>query len=869
MNVEKLSIKRIYVLSFLIPVIIFMVVGVLLKLYPIGDNTVLFSDMNNQFVSFYTYFKNMCVTNNNIFYTFSKNLGGDMIGFAAYYLTNPYLFILFLFPNKYLPTGIYIMEILMLATAGLTMQLFFVNVYKRSNLAFSTAYSMMGYVLAYFTLPIYFCNIILLPLVMMGLHNIINSHVVDTNKKNDVMFQNNEKQIVVSSEIHSVANYVNRNTILYIICLATSIITNYYIGYMLCLFLVLYFVYLCIDKNIFSIRVLIGFVINSMLGVMLSCVYLIPVALSLRGQKNAPDTSIMSLRTTFRITGFYSSFIPCSFSGDYSNYAFPYVYIGIVAMLFVAYFFISRSVSIREKIAAAFIVLSMFVCLYVHPLNVIWHAFNEPVGFAHRFAFYLSFVLIEIGFKGYSKVNLSGIVKIVPKIMCGLLILELFVNAYHTLKIQVDNATPQSKYEAYYNNLEPTISAIKQFETQRSGEDTSLYRIEKDFQYNMEDAMTYDYIGLTHNSSCETETVKNFMGKMGFRNQGIWAFYNQGSTAFADSFLGVKYFVSKYDTSEKLYKENGLGTNGYFTFENEYALPLGSFVNSEKIKAVDLTTDNLFEIQNEIASAYNFDKRIYNEANVSEVRICGNVELSDDFRRHLNDNHVVIKEVTMSDDSTEGGTYVAGNGYIEFEVEISEDDRNLYMYFTAPTYQGARIYVDGLDWEEYFSDWRWAIEKAGRYNAGRNVPIRLVSTADKLTLSDYFLYEEDLSKLAQWYNDLSFGELNNISLHKISSSHIKGTYTCDREGELLFTIPYDKGWHIKVDGKSVKQREELSALMAIDVTGGTHEIEMIYVPQGLLVGAIVTVITMILGVTVALKTDGVRHCVFLCFLVDR
>ena len=102
---------------------------------------------------------------------------------------------------------------------------------------------------------------------------------------------------------------------------------------------------------------------------------------------------------------------------------------------------------------------------------------------------------------------------------------------------------PVLKSESDVNNI---IEEIKNAEGKNS-----LYRIEKDIMYTMVDPMAFDYAGLSHNSSCEKAKVKDFMSKMGFRNQGIWAFYNQGSTAFADSFLGVKYFISRFDSTDK------------------------------------------------------------------------------------------------------------------------------------------------------------------------------------------------------------------------------------------------------------------------------------------------------------------------------
>ena len=92
-----------YILSFMIPIVLMTVISLLLEMYPFGERTVLISDMNKQFNDYFAYFKTIITGENNLIYTFSKNLGGDMIGFSAYYLQNPFLLLLLIFPNEILP----------------------------------------------------------------------------------------------------------------------------------------------------------------------------------------------------------------------------------------------------------------------------------------------------------------------------------------------------------------------------------------------------------------------------------------------------------------------------------------------------------------------------------------------------------------------------------------------------------------------------------------------------------------------------------------------------------------------------------------------------------------------------------------------
>lgn len=43
----------------------------------------------------------------------------------------------------------------------------------------------------------------------------------------------------------------------------------------------------------------------------------------------------------------------------------------------------------------------MLISFYISTLDVIWHGLNHPVGFPYRYAFYFSFLLLHIAYKGF------------------------------------------------------------------------------------------------------------------------------------------------------------------------------------------------------------------------------------------------------------------------------------------------------------------------------------------------------------------------------------------------------------------------------------------------------------------------------------
>ena len=168
-----------YVAAFLIPAVIYTVTLTLTGTWPFGDNALLVSDISSQFAAFYTYFKNILMSNDDMIYTFAKSLGGDMPGFAGYYLNNPFLFLLLLFKDEYVPAGIVLIIGIQLGLMGVTMAILLKDIAGSDSSLyrmipfFSTAYAFSGYVLAYITLPIYFCSLIMFPLVMLGIRRLM------------------------------------------------------------------------------------------------------------------------------------------------------------------------------------------------------------------------------------------------------------------------------------------------------------------------------------------------------------------------------------------------------------------------------------------------------------------------------------------------------------------------------------------------------------------------------------------------------------------------------------------------------------------------------------------------------------------------
>ena len=106
------------------------------------------------------------------------------------------------------------------------------------------------------------------------------------------------------------------------------------------------------------------------------------------------------------------------------------------------------------------------------------------------------------------------------------------------------------------------------------------------------------------------------------------------------------------------------------------------------------------------------------------------------------------------------------------------------------------------------------------------------------------LVEENLEVLEK-YSRLA--NKNPCNLEKITSSHFKGNIKALKDNQALFvSMPYDKGWKIKINDKKINNIKKYNSMLLIPLQKGNNEIDMKYIPRGFYLGLFVTVISALL-----------------------
>ena len=63
-------------------------------------------------------------------------------------------------------------------------------------------------------------------------------------------------------------------------------------------------------------------------------------------------------------------------------------------------------------------------------------------------------------------------------------------------------------------------------------------------------------------------------------------------------------------------------------------------------------------------------------------------------------------------------------------------------------------------------------------------------------------------------------------------------YNANRDTTLIFTLPYDKGWSAKQNGKPIQIHRIQKGLMGVHVSKGSGTVTLTFVPQGFIEGLI-------------------------------
>ena len=850
-----------YIASALIPFVLLLAALAYTGAVPFGNNSILWRDAEIQYIDFAAYLRTMLRGENDFLYSFNKNLGGEVVSLLSYYLASPFNLLFAFASDEALPLAFTMVAVLKMSLCGLTFFHGCTRLYgcKGVHLAFSTAYALMAYNVLYGWCIMWLDGVLILPLVGLGLYEL----------------------------------WDGKKPWLYIVSLSYGLFTNFYIGYMLCIASVLFSLVhmVMMTGDLRKKAACFGkFLAASCLGGFAAAILWLPAFLALlEGRATVTDAG-SGILLNFNILGLAGKVVAGSASPIQVGSGTPHIFCGILTLLLVMVFVLNRGIAFKIRLVSLSVLAVLLVSFLLRPLNIVWHGFSPNYAFNFRYAFVFSYVMLMIARYALTRMdsvrkwqlNLAAalIALLIAALLavrgvlnldflsiagcaasfaalaivfaairfsknkstvCAVLVLVSILEMGINCAISWDAVTSEPEmeqiridsYNAFHQRLTPAVEYVKKA-------DTGFYRMEKTLYHDMNDPMFFGYNGLSHFSSSQQKHILRLQEKMGLKNdRDICVYYRTGSTAGVDSLFGVKYVLSEADLSrEKGYEKLDV-VNGIGIYQNPNALPV-AFLAQPEVLDVQLNDPDYFALHNTIwQSVSSVSEPVLHKAeNVT-------VKLNNLFTLPLDNGNIrYIREDEEAPAS------------ICYEITIDRE-MPLYYYFTSYEAQDADVYVNGQYHGYYFHELRWDMTNAGVFTPGQTVEIRLELQSGQIALQDALFYYEDTGSLAEHTRTILE---NPVTVTQQSSSRLSGSFTAQEGQLLLFTIPYDTGWQLYVDGQSWEYTQVLDALMAARVPGGEHTYELRFVPRGSLLGCMLTV-TALAGCIVwfILERKGARN----------
>ncbi len=839
-------------LAFALPMGILALLYVGLRVYPAGFRTILTNDLRQQYTSFFAWWRDALQAGEGLTFSLNKGMGGETVGFIAYYLLSPFLLLFHLVPQSWIPQTVAAVTLLKIGCAGLTMHVLLTDTSRYEDaprwqaLLFSTAYGLMAYNIVYQQNLMWMDGVIMLPLVVLGLHRLAEG----------------------------------RGLLCYTVSLWAAIVLNYYIGAMICLFSVLYFSYLLLrapwpGKG----RAVLAFVSGSAVAGMMAACILVPLVYSLTGGKNPLGGTGMAWRAYFSLPRLSAQLFSGTFVREDYISGMPNLYASLLALSCALGGLLSAGKrGVRGAVATLALLAALVLGMQWMPLNLLFHGLNEPVWFPYRQSFLFSFVMLLLAYQGLRGMQRGGrklwpllgggatlcllalgawaargalpLTRVAVNavlIMAGsgltalwckrsarwvavLLILlqcaDLGLQAWWSLRIMA--LEPHGVFGQSNTKMEAAADIIDRRQVQTGA--GAYYRREATFSYGPNDAMLYGYWGLTHFSSSEKSFVRKFLLQMGLVDSGVWAAYDIGSSMAVDSLLGVRYMLARDPYPNGAGYERIGTVEDVGVYENPYALPLGFGVREETLRT-ELDQADLFVAQN----------ALWRDMTGGGADLFTPVQLSDPMLKNL--------EVPTSVSAWRNAGLLSAPDYLRTAPEeaasvsytlTAPSADPLYLYFldVGSGYYEVKVLVNDVPLGNYFKWGGFGVLPIGTFGAGQTVTVTLQLTLPGVVLGQPVCYAQSMATLAQYTEQLK-GQ--SLTLTRAGGSTMTGQITVqDEDTWLLLTVPGVEGWQAQVDGRPVAISRALDALLVLPVSPGAHEVRLTFTPPGLWMGIAVS-----------------------------
>lgn len=840
------------------------VIYVIFSVFPFGSITVMRMDLYHQYGPLFAELYERIVEHKSLLYSWNTGGGSSFLGNYLNYLSSPLSFLIFLFDKEDISYAITFIVALKCILSATSFSYYLKKSFNKDNYflsAFGILYAFSAYFLAYYWNVMWLDAMIMLPLIALGIEKIF--------KTGDIK--------------------------LYTVSLVILFFANYYMGYMCCIFAVLYF-FVCfintysndgkLNENAvyekkYSTKALMNnvfinrgvkFAFASIIAALICAITLVPVFMILKNSSATSGTFPQTFKSYFDLLDLITShfaLLETTIRSSGDN-VLPNIYTGILTFILLPLFLVNNKIKLKEKATYVVLIIFFVFCFNNNCAEYIWHAFHFPNDLPYRYSYMYSFIIAVMGYK--TILNFKGI-KVKDIAYTGLAIISFVIICQKFLTNKMTNSTIYATI-IFVTLWCGFLFLLKNKNAQKKTVSFVLVT------FILCETIISSIVGLPLNQDNKNykENYKTYTDAINYIDNKDSGFYR----------TELCYLNTRMDPA--YYGYNGISVFSSMAYESYSQLQSSLGMQSNKVNSYTYNTQTpvynmmfnikyLIQTDVSLAPSSNLYKKIYTtsdkKSNVYEskynlpIAYCVNSKIDDwvtdegnpfeiqsDFVKLATGYSNVFKPVEYNstdfdavsgDDVTENGTYWleksdSSSNYGTETVSLSPTiDGNLYLYVKSSDLKTITVN------SEKVSDITQSMEDAyildlGYHNKGDEVLVSLDASKmeSESTSFDFYCYTADDTVVKNMYNSLAG---NSLNVESYSDTTIKGTVKAKENCYLYSSIPYDDGWSVYVDGKKAETFEIGGTLLAIELTPGQHRIEYKYFPVGFLYGIIISAVT--------------------------
>ncbi len=829
------------ILSILVPLAIVGLISVIAFIF--CDAGLASNDCYEQYVPFFTAYYNIITGKQSMFYSLSGSMGYDFWAVFSYYLVSPLNFIILIFGKSNIVYAVNLLIVLKLAFCGGTFSVFLKNRFPDAKckviVLFSTIYALCGFMVGYAWNVMWLDGVILFPLVIMGL---------------DVLMRDERPRWYW-----------------YTIFLALQVIISYFIGYMTCIFIFMYFfTYRFKSFKDFILKLLkVGGA--SLLGIGLGAIILIPAFGGLQSTyitgEQLPSIGLYgSFADTFGTIMLGNPPIGITFDRQYAN-----LFMTVLVLLLAIVYILSGRIKVGNKLRNIFLIGILLFSMNFKPLNFIWHGMHEQTGIPNRFAFMVVFLMIIMAVEVCLQKR-SAIKKHTMFIAWGVLTLGLAVivffnrdtlvygiitsamalayvlifNFCHSGKLRFNiinffayaelvvmfiisifyaNGTIIGDYSYYISDFD-TINEEKEPGYYREKIDETYNPNEDRFENEMSEMTIED---ITPAGLIEISEFMKNMGHQSIVNEATVYDINSLSlfntfNNYAQTIFYCKTGATGGTNNVMYYGENALmdmllGVKYYYTrYYNVYS---SDYTYLKTVGNVDVYENNNalsvgYAIPDSLAED---DDLLYDNPFTTMNNICNDI---------VGENGYAIQsfDCTSDKDEIDGTKNYRYTAYTDGELLVKVAAADVH-----------RIIFSVNNKELYTINRTGCVFDLGNINKGDVVDISIEYTEVKDSSCTIYAARMIDGVIDKVYKELADEQ---YEVKDCTDRYLTGTIDLKSDSKVMLTIPSTPGWSVYVDGVKTECDTFCDLFMVLDLSKGSHEITLNYMTPGFMYGAYVS-----------------------------